>query len=86
MMSDKFCVDVSTRWHRFTGAGHKENYFDRFYDYCNAVADENNWAPITVANYQLRPLGGRLIQTKTQGWYLRWDTEAAHTMFVLKWS
>jgi hypothetical protein len=86
MMSDKFCVDVHTRWYRFIGTEHKENYFDRFYDYCVKVADENGWAPITVANYQLRPLGGRLIQTKTQGWYLRWDTEAAHTMFLLRWS
>ena len=86
MMSDKFCVDVHTRWYRFTGTEHKENYFDRFYDYCVEVADKNGWAPITVANYQLRPLGGRLIQTRTQGWYLRWDTEAAHTMFLLRWS
>ena len=83
MMTDKFRVNVSTRW--YSSDGYKENYFDRFYNYCVAVADENGWAPITVANYQLRPLGGRLIQTKTQGWYLRWDTEAAHTMFMLKW-
>jgi hypothetical protein len=85
-MPDKFRVDVSTRWQRFAITEQEENYFDRFYDYCVAVADENGWAPITVANYQLRPLGGRLIQTNTQGWYLRWDTESAHTMFVLRWA
>jgi hypothetical protein len=50
------------------------------------AAEKNNWQPITVANYELKPLGGKLIQTSTQGWYLRWDEEASHTAFVLRWS
>ena len=80
-MSEKFCVDVGSLWKTPWPA-----YFEKFWHECNRVAELNNWLPITVANYELKPLGGKLIQTKTQGWYLRWDTESAHTVFVLKWS
>lgn len=81
-MPEKFRVKITKgmwmdRW---------PDYFDRFYHHCQVIAKENNWEYITVMNHELRPLGGRLIQTKTYGWYLRWDTEAAHTAFVLKWS
>lgn len=41
---------------------------------------------MTVINHQLKPMGGRLITTSTQGWYLRWDEEKSHTAFVLKWT
>ena len=80
MMPDKFRVDVGGLW--------KEpwpTYFDKFWKHCMDVASENDWLPSTVANYELKPLGGRLITTKTQGWYLRWNDEKSHTMFVLKW-
>jgi hypothetical protein len=80
-MPDKFRVDLGTLW-KFPWP----KYFENFYNHCNKIAKENNWEPITVANYQLKPLGGRLVQTKTQGWYLRWDDEQSHTAFVLKWS
>ena len=80
-MTDKFRVNIGSHW-VVDGPG----YFNRFWNHCNSVARDNGWAPITVANYQLRPLGGRLIQTKTQGWYLRWDKESSHTAFVLKWA
>lgn len=80
-MPDKFRVDVGSLW--------KEpwpQYFDNFWRHCSDIARKNGWAPITVANYNLKPLCGKLITTKTQGWYLRWDSEASHTAFVLKWS
>ena len=80
-MPDKFRVDVGHTWDP-EGPG----YFNRFWKHCQDVAQANGWAPITVANYQLRPLGGRLIATKTQGWYLRWDKESSHTAFVLRWT
>ena len=79
-MSDKFRVNVGSLW--------KEpwpEYFEKFWVYCHRIAEANNWSTVTVANYELRPMGGRLIQTKTQGWYLRWDAESSHTAFVLKW-
>lgn len=61
-------------------------YFENFLKHCQEIARKNGWAPATVMNYQLRPLGGKFIVTKTQGWYLRWDSEASHTAFVLKWA
>lgn len=61
-------------------------YFDNFYRHCQEVREANQWHIDTVINHELRPLGGRLIITKTQGWYLRWNEEASHTMFVLKWA
>lgn len=61
-------------------------YFDNFFRHCKDIAEANSWMPITVMNYQLKPMGGKLIMTKTQGWYLRWDKEASHTAFVLKWA
>jgi hypothetical protein len=61
-------------------------YFNNFWLHCGEVAVTNDWRPITVANYELKPLGGKLIQTSTQGWYLRWDDEKYHAFFVLKWS
>jgi hypothetical protein len=61
-------------------------YFNNFWLHCGEVAVKNDWRPITVANYELKPLGGKLIQTSTQGWYLRWDDEKSHIFFILKWS
>ncbi len=60
-------------------------YFDNFYKHCQSIANNTDWLLETVANYELKP-HGKLIKTKTQGWYLRWDDEKYHTMFVLKWS
>ena len=80
MIADKFRVNVGSLW--------KEpwpEYFEKFWTHCHQIAEANNWSTATVANYELRPIGGRLIQTKTQGWYLRWDRESSHTAFVLKW-
>ena len=89
MTEDKFRVSIKRNdwslWMPSSGT-REPDYFDKFWEHCERVAEENGWLAITVANYELRPLGGRLIQTKTYGWYLRWDTEAAHTMFVLKWT
>ena len=81
-MDDKFRVQVrnssfDSEW---------PTYFEKFYLACMDAASKNNWETITVANYALEPMGGKLIQTKTQGWYLRWDDESSHTFFVLKWS
>jgi hypothetical protein len=81
VMTDKFCVTVAGLWDTPWPA-----YFDKFWKHCMEVASANDWAPITVANHELKPLGGKLITTSTQGWYLRWDDEANHTFFVLKWS
>lgn len=80
-MSDKFCVTITQgmwkdRW---------PDYFDKFYKHCQQIAVKGKYNIGTVINYELRPLGGKMIQTKTQGWYLRWDNEASHTAFVLKW-
>lgn len=81
-MSDKFCVTITKgMWQ-----DNWPDYFDKFYHHCQRIAIKNGWMHIAVMNNELRPMGGRLIQTKTQGWYLRWDTEAAHTLFVLRWS
>lgn len=81
MMSDKFRVKVATgmwqdQW---------PSYFDNFVRYCNHGASKNGYMLDTVMNYELKP-HGRLIKTKTQGWYLRWDDEKYHTHFVMKWS
>lgn len=81
MVTDKFIVNVGTTWQTKW-----PDYFDNFWKHCMDVAITNDWRPITVANYELKPLGGKLITTKTQGWYLRWDNEESHTFFVLKWS
>mgnify|MGYP003335131485 CR=1 FL=1 len=77
---DKFRVHVATNW------GERVEYFEKFWYACYKTAELNNWDIATVANYELKPWGGRLIETKTQGWYLRWDREEDHTAFVLKWS
>jgi hypothetical protein len=78
---DKFIVSLPSMW-----STPWPQYFDNFWAQCTKTAHENGWSPSTVANYQLRPLGGKLVRTKTQGWYLRWDDEQSHTFFVLKWS
>jgi hypothetical protein len=81
IIREKFLVEVGRPW--------KEpwaEYFQNFYLHCQEIAIKNNWVVDTVANTELKPLGGRLIKTKTQGWYLRWDDEKSHTFFVLKWS
>lgn len=80
-MPDKFCVTVSQGLWKDPWP----KYFDNFINYCNAKAAENNWLAETVINYELKP-HGRLIKTKTQGWYLRWDDEKYHTAFVLRWA
>ncbi len=61
-------------------------YFNNFFKHCQTIAHPNGWAVGTVMNHELRPLGGKFIATKTQGWYLRWDKESSHTAFVLRWS
>ena len=80
-MTDKFRVDVGSMW-----KDPWPSYFENFWKHCMEIANANGWATITVANYELKPMGGKLIQTKTQGWYFRWDNEATHTAFVLKWT
>ena len=89
MVNDKFRVMVRPWKKDESGFGQYEmsDYFRNFYNYCEDKAYESSWLTAEiVANYELKPLGGRLIKTSTQGWYLRWDNEASHTMFVLKWS
>lgn len=81
MIEEKFIVKVGSLWQEPWA-----RYFENFWAHCTDIAQENDWSTATVANHQLKPLGGRLIQTKTQGWYLRWDEEQSHTFFVLKWS
>lgn len=80
-MPDKFRVSIPRLW-----SEPWPKYFDNFHNHCQRIAHANGWGVGTVMNYELRPLGGRLITTKTQGWYLRWDDEKQHTMFVLRWS
>lgn len=80
-MTDKFRVQLPKTW-----MADGNTYFEKFWTHCNDTALANDWSPMTVANYELRPLGGRLITTRTQGWYLRWDREACHTAFLLKWT
>lgn len=80
-MDEKFCVDIPRLWTKPW-----PDYFANFHKYCEGIAHANGWDVGTVMNYQLRPLGGKLIATKTQGWYLRWDNEQSHTVFVLRWS
>jgi hypothetical protein len=81
-MPDKFRVTVT----KGLWKNPWPDYFDNFYRYCQNKAKQNRWNIETTVNHELRPLGGRLIVTKTQGWYLRWDRESSHTVFVLKWS
>jgi len=81
-MPDKFRVTVTKGLWQDTWP----KYFDNFWNHCLGIGHEKAWQTITVANTELRPLGGKLIITKTQGWYLRWDKEENHTFFVLKWS
>lgn len=87
-MSDKFCVLIKNTWKYFNDGGwiySRPNYFDNFYNYCSTLSKENGWHINAVINHQLKP-HGKLIETTTQGTYLRWDDEKYHTMFVLKWS
>jgi len=80
MVTDKFIVDLPGMW-----IAPWPKYFENFWNHCVTIARKNDWKPITVANHELKPLGGKLIQSKTQGWYLRWDNEESHTFFALKW-
>ena len=85
-MSDKFRVQVT----KGLWQDPWPKYFDNFYKHCQEKANEitgNSGMVLleTVIKYELKP-HGRLIKTKTQGWYLRWDDEKYHTHFVLKWS
>ena len=80
-MSDKFLIHVGSSWKNDWA-----EYFQNFYLHCHEIASKNNWVLDTVIKYELKPVGGRLIKTSTQGWYLRWDSEKQHTMFVLRWA
>lgn len=82
MMPDKFRVPITKGLYQYRWP----DYFENFYYHCLEIANKNHWMHDTVMNYELKPLGGRLIRTETQGWYLRWDTESAHTAFVLRWA
>lgn len=88
-MPDKFRVTVTKglwqdKW---------PDYFNNFYIHCQDKLNEFNLKGTygsevlleTVINYELKP-HGKLIKTKTQGWYLRWDDEKYHTAFVLRWA
>lgn len=81
MTAEKFIVSLNDMWKEPWPA-----YFNKFYNHCADIALANDWLVDTVINHQLKPLGGRLIKTNTQGWYLRWDKESAHTAFVLRWT
>lgn len=83
-MTDKFCVDVTSGR---SGEGWPV-YFLNFYMHCQGLANSAELKGVlldTVINHELKP-HGKLIKTKTQGWYLRWDHEKYHTAFVLRWS
>ena len=81
-MSDKFRVTVT----KGLWADKWPDYFDKFYKHCNKILEENQgWSLEQVMNHNLKP-HGKIIMTSTQGWYLRWDDEKYHNMFVLKWS
>lgn len=79
-MLEKFRVDIGRPWQ-----APWPTYFENFYHHCQEIATKNEWHIDTVTSYELKP-HGKLIKTKTQGWYLRWDNEKYHNMFVLKWS
>jgi len=81
IINDKFCVTVTTG--RF--GAEWPSYFTNFVSHCNKIADKNGWPVVSVINHQLKPWKGKLIQTSTQGMYLRWNKESSHTMFVLRW-
>lgn len=80
-MPDKFRVKVASSF----GGIPQNTWFANFYTHCLDVAEKNNWNVDTVSSYQLKP-HGKLIKTKTQGWYIRWDDERYHNFFILKWS
>ena len=81
VIKSKHCVTVADGFN----AVRDYDWFSKFYNHCAEIADQNGWDTDTVANYNLKP-HGKLIKTKTQGWYLRWDNERYHNFFVLKWS
>lgn len=62
------------------------DWWINFYRHCTRVAWANKWLADTVIKYEMRPYGGRQIVTSTQGSYLRFDSESAFTMFVLRWA
>ena len=69
------------------------DYFYNFYTHCQDKVNQLNLKGTygsevvldTVISHELKP-HGKLIKTKTQGWYLRWTDEKYHTAFVLRWS
>jgi hypothetical protein len=78
---EKFRVPIPTLW--------KEpwpQYWTNFVDHCNNRARYTGVIVEVIINQELKLLGGKLIKTSTQGWYLRWDKESSHTFFILKWS
>lgn len=81
MTEGKFTVPIPRLW-----SDPWPEYFANFHKHCERIAHINGWEVGTVMNYQLKELGGKLITTKTQGWYLRWDQEESHTAFVLRWT
>lgn len=83
-MLDKFCVTVTKELWQDPWP----SYFNNFYMHCQDKASSIGLKGVslgTVINHELKP-HGRLIKTKTQGWYLRLDHEKYHNMFVVKWS
>ena len=46
MMSDKFCVSIT----RGAFGDAWPVYFERFFGYCQEIAEANNWMPSTVMN------------------------------------
>jgi hypothetical protein len=61
------------------------DYFENFLNYCNNISKNYNRRIDTVIDDHLKPLGGELNKTHL-GFHLSWDTEEAHTLFVLRWT
>lgn len=61
-------------------------WWGSFMEYCQITAFINNWLWITVANYELRQFGGRLIMPKANPYYLRFNDESGFTAFLLRWA
>lgn len=82
VINDKFSVKINT----VNGGMYTPQAFEHFFWHCHKIATKNKWIVDTVINYELRPMGGRLVKTKHYGWYLRWDKESDYTAFLLKWT
>jgi hypothetical protein len=80
-MKQKHCLTVVNGFEAVTDY----DWFAKFYNHCAGIAEQNGWHTDAVVNRELKPYG-RLIKTKTQGWYIRFDDEKYHLLFVIKWS